>query len=244
MAQQLDLQEQEQVDALKAFWKQYGNLITWTSRWCWPSSRASTCSGRSTSATRPARRARCTASCSRRPPPATPSARRSVFGDMKAKSPKTTYTQLGALLAAKAQADKGDTPTPRHLQWVADNGNEENAAVAHLRLAGLLADAKKYDDALKQLALVKPASFARWCPTAAATSSWPRARRRPRSRPTSRPTTACRTRAVPHPGGGQADRARRRAGGLGRLRRRFGSRAMNAADELAHPFAGRRSPAP
>jgi len=30
MAQQLDLQEQEQVDALKAFWKQYGNLITWT----------------------------------------------------------------------------------------------------------------------------------------------------------------------------------------------------------------------
>jgi predicted negative regulator of RcsB-dependent stress response len=29
-----------------------------------------------------------------------------------------------------------------------------------MRLAGLLADAKKYDDALKQLALVKPASFA------------------------------------------------------------------------------------
>ena len=29
MATSLDLQEQEQVDALKAFWKQYGNLITW-----------------------------------------------------------------------------------------------------------------------------------------------------------------------------------------------------------------------
>ena len=29
MAQQLDLQEQEQIDALKAFWGQYGNLITW-----------------------------------------------------------------------------------------------------------------------------------------------------------------------------------------------------------------------
>jgi predicted negative regulator of RcsB-dependent stress response len=29
MATQLDLQEQEQLDALKAFWKQYGNLITW-----------------------------------------------------------------------------------------------------------------------------------------------------------------------------------------------------------------------
>jgi histidyl-tRNA synthetase len=30
MATQLDLQEQEQLDALKAFWKKYGNLITWT----------------------------------------------------------------------------------------------------------------------------------------------------------------------------------------------------------------------
>jgi hypothetical protein len=27
--QPLDLQEQEQLDALKAFWKTYGNLITW-----------------------------------------------------------------------------------------------------------------------------------------------------------------------------------------------------------------------
>lgn len=30
MATPLDLQEQEQVDAIKSFWKQYGNLITWT----------------------------------------------------------------------------------------------------------------------------------------------------------------------------------------------------------------------
>jgi len=29
MSTQLDLQEQEQLDALKAFWKTYGNLITW-----------------------------------------------------------------------------------------------------------------------------------------------------------------------------------------------------------------------
>ena len=29
MATSLDLQEQEQLDALKAFWKQYGNLVTW-----------------------------------------------------------------------------------------------------------------------------------------------------------------------------------------------------------------------
>ena len=29
MATHLDLEEQEQLEDLKAFWKQYGNLITW-----------------------------------------------------------------------------------------------------------------------------------------------------------------------------------------------------------------------
>jgi predicted negative regulator of RcsB-dependent stress response len=160
MAQQLDLQEQEQVDALKAFWKQYGNLITWTITLAlaafagynfWlkherdQSAQASTMYGElqtAAAAGDPKRVAQ-------------------VFGDMKARVPKTSYAQLGALLAAKVQADKGDVANATaNLQWVADTGNEENAAVAHIRLAGLLADAKKFDDALKQLALVKSASFA------------------------------------------------------------------------------------
>ena len=160
MAQQLDLQEQEQVDALKAFWAKYGNLITWTITLAlaafagynfWlkherdQAAQASTMYGElqaAAAAGDPKRAAQ-------------------VFGDMKARVPKTSYAQLGALLAAKVQADKGDIANATaNLQWVADNGNEENAAVAHIRLAGLLADAKKYDDALKQLALVKPAAFA------------------------------------------------------------------------------------
>ena len=160
MAQQLDLQEQEQIDALKAFWAKYGNLIMWTvtlvlaafAAWTWwqkierdRGSVASTMYGelQSAAAAGDAKRAA------------------QILGDMKSKASKTTYTQLGALLAARTQADKGDTVNATaNLQWVADNGNEENAAVAHLRLAGLLADAKKYDDALKELVLVKPASFA------------------------------------------------------------------------------------
>ena len=160
MAQQLDLQEQEQIDALKAFWGRYGNLIMWTvtlvlaafAAWTWwqkierdRGNVASTMYGelQSAAAAGDAKRAA------------------QILGDMKSKSSKTTYTQLGALLTAKTQADKGDTVNATaNLQWVADNGNEENAAVAHLRLAGLLADAKKYDDALKELVLVKPASFA------------------------------------------------------------------------------------
>ena len=159
MAQQLDLQEQEQIDALKAFWAKYGNLITWTvtlilaafagyNFWLKHerdlASQASTLYGELQSAA--------TAGDAKRAA--------QILGDMKAKAPKTTYTQLGALLTAKTQSDKGDAVNASaNLQWVADNGNDENAAVAHLRLAGLLADAKKYDDALKQLALVKPAAF-------------------------------------------------------------------------------------
>ena len=160
MAQQLDLQEQEQVDALKAFWATYGNLIMWTitlvlaafagySFWNKSqrdkASQASTLYGELQAAAQAGDDKRAA----------------QIFGDMKAKAPKTTYTQFGALLAAKTQADKGDAVNATaNLRWVADNGNEENAAVAHIRLAGLLADAKKYDDALKELALVKPASFA------------------------------------------------------------------------------------
>ena len=160
MAQQLDLQEQEQVDALKAFWARYGNLIMWAVtlvlaafagyNWWQKTERdkaaaASTMYGelQTAAAAGDARRAA------------------QILGDMKSKAGKTTYAQLGALLTAKVQADKGaPADATANLQWVADNGNPENAAVAHLRLAGLLADAKKYDDALKQLALVKPASFA------------------------------------------------------------------------------------
>ena len=160
MAQQLDLQEQEQVDALKAFWAKYGNLIMWAvtlvlaafAGWSYwmkldrdKASSASTMYGELQTAA----------------DAGDPKRAAQIFGDMQAKAPKTTFTQLGALLLAKTQSDKGDAVNATaNLQWVADNGNDENAAVAHMRLAGLLADAKKYDDALKQLALVKPASFA------------------------------------------------------------------------------------
>ena len=39
----------------------------------------------------------------------------------------------------------------RALAWVADKGDDEYRSIAHLRLAGLLLDTKKYEDALKQL---------------------------------------------------------------------------------------------
>jgi len=170
MAQQLDLQEQEQVDALKAFWAQYGNLITWTLtivlalyaayngvNWLQRSKalQASTMYGDVEMAMQAGDADRAG----------------HIFSDMKAKTvvpflpraiaPMSAYTQQAGLLAARVQSQKGQTANAiASLQWVADNGNAENAAVARLRLAGLLADTKKPDEALRQLDLITLPSFA------------------------------------------------------------------------------------
>jgi len=169
MAQQLDLQEQEQVDALKAFWDRHGNLIIWTvtivlalfAAWQFTLKgqrdaglQASTLYANLEDAARAgdAKRAG------------------QVFADMKAQAstwkpkaiaPVPSYTQQGGLLAAKVLSEKGQTADAiAALQWVADNGNPENASVARLRIAGLFADDKKYDDALKQLDQVTGTAFA------------------------------------------------------------------------------------
>jgi tetratricopeptide (TPR) repeat protein len=57
------------------------------------------------------------------------------------------------LLAAKVQYDKSQHEVARgSLQWVADNATEaEYRTIARLRLAGVLLDEKKHDDALRQL---------------------------------------------------------------------------------------------
>jgi predicted negative regulator of RcsB-dependent stress response len=152
MATPLDLQEQEQIDQLKAFWNQYGNLITWTltlalagfaawNGWNWwqreQSVKASALYdeldrvAQAGDAERVAR----------------------AFGDLKQRFPRTLQVQQGALLAAKVQADKGQADAAlATLAWVANNaGEEEYRIVARLRAAGLLMDKKQYDEALKQL---------------------------------------------------------------------------------------------
>ncbi len=161
MATPLDLQEQEQLDDLKAFWKQYGNLITWVltavllafASWngwnLWQRDQATKASGlydaldvvvQSGDATKAAQ----------------------VFNDLRERHPRTAFAQQGALLTAKLQFDKGQTDPARvTLAWVADNAVEdEYRSVARLRLAALLLDAKQYDDAIKQLDGAKSPAFA------------------------------------------------------------------------------------
>ena len=152
MATHLDLEEQEQLDQIKAFWKQYGNLITWVliavlagfaawNGWNWwqreQSAKASAMFDELDKATQAGDVAKAAG----------------VFADMKERFPRTTFTQQGALLAAKLQFDKGELDAAAAtLGWVGDNAAEpEYQSAARLRLAGLLLDQKKYDEALKAL---------------------------------------------------------------------------------------------
>jgi predicted negative regulator of RcsB-dependent stress response len=57
---------------------------------------------------------------------------------------------MAALSAARASFESGDLGAAKtQLQWVIDNAKEDEMRdVARLRLAGVLLDEKKYDDAL------------------------------------------------------------------------------------------------
>ena len=152
MATHLDLEEQEQLDQLKAFWKRWGNLITliliavlgaaaaWNG-WQWyqrdqavkASSMYDELELAATS--NDAERAGL------------------VFNDLKSRYPRTAYAQQAGLLAAKVQFEKGQLEAASAtLTWVGENAAEpEYRVLARLRLAGILLEQKKLDEALKQL---------------------------------------------------------------------------------------------
>lgn len=64
--------------------------------------------------------------------------------------PGTFHATEAALLAAKISFEVRDFAAARsHLQWAADKGKVQFRPVAQLRLATVLLEEKKYDDALK-----------------------------------------------------------------------------------------------
>ena len=161
MASHLDLEEQEQLDELKHFWKKYGNLITWLliavmgayAGWngyqYWQrqqSSKASALydelekSALSGDAVKLER----------------------AWSDMKERFPSTTFAAQSALLAAKAFqiADKPD-PAKAALQWASESASDQGSAqLARLRLANLQAQQKAYEEALKTLSKPFDPAFA------------------------------------------------------------------------------------
>ncbi len=76
------------------------------------------------------------------------------------KYPSTFYATDAQLMAAKAAFDADAlTEAKTHLQWVVDKGQASHQVVARVRLAAVLFDEKKYDDALKTLEAIKADAF-------------------------------------------------------------------------------------
>ena len=160
MAKHLDLEEQEQLDALKHFWNRWGNLITWVlivalgayaawNGWQYWERRQGALSSalyeeidRSAEAGDVARLER-------------------ALVDMKDKYGGTAYAAHGALLAAKVLQDKAKPAEAKAaLAWVADKAPDDGLrAVARLRLASLQTGEKAYDEALKTLSASFPPQY-------------------------------------------------------------------------------------
>jgi len=148
----LDLEEQEQLDQLKHYWNQYGNAITWiliavfgsVAAWngwhYWERRQSAQASylydevDRAASSGDAARVEQ-------------------AFNDIKNRFGRTAYAQQAGLVAGRVLEEKGKPDAAKAaLQWVASDANDEGLqAVARLRLAAMLVEAKDYDGALKQL---------------------------------------------------------------------------------------------
>lgn len=160
MATSLDLQEQEQLDAVKAFWNRYGNLITWVlvlalgafSAWYGWQAYQRDQGEKAGALFDEVDRAAAAGDADK--------AGR-AFADLRQRYPGTAYAEQAGLLAAKAQFEKGKADDARaSLAWVAENGKEaEMRTVARLRLAALQAEAKQFDEALKTLDAAKAEGF-------------------------------------------------------------------------------------
>ncbi len=156
-----DLEEQEQIDELKTWWKQYGNLVTaivvalalgvagWQTWNWWQRSQTAQAAAvygtlQQAAAAHDAKRSR------------------EAAGELIDKFSGTRYAGLAALLSAKVQFETGDLKTAKlQYAWAAEQARDpEQRDLARLRLAVVLLDEKSYDEALKQLTVEPTAPFA------------------------------------------------------------------------------------
>ncbi len=156
-----DLEEQEKLDAIKAWWARYGTLVVtlaaavalaWGGWWGWKAyqaHRANQAMGYFEALEDAARLGGADSAVRIKTAAAT----------LREEYPATGYATRGALVAAQAlQAQKDDAGAREQLEWLAGQGkNPSMQAVARLRLAGMMLDQKQYDAALAQLNNPPPA---------------------------------------------------------------------------------------
>lgn len=148
----LDLEEQEQLAALKAWWKEYGNLIilvvtgaaiaigAWQGWRVYQRTQAQQASVVYETLARAADAGDLKAV-------------REASGSLAENYTRTLYAQLGALVAARFYFDRSDLKNAKvQLQWVIErSGSPDLQTIARLRLAAILLDEGAHDDALKML---------------------------------------------------------------------------------------------
>lgn len=156
-----DLEEQEQIEDLRAWWATYGKYVSaavvaaalvviGVQGWRWYQGTQAEKASALYQAVSQAARA---GDLAKAKDPATQIVER--FG-------ATAYAPRAALLYAKLLYDAGDkTAAKTQLQWVVDHaGEDELKAIARFRLAQVLLDEKQYDEALKTLDVKTDEAFA------------------------------------------------------------------------------------
>ena len=147
-----DLEEQEQLADLKAFWNKYGNLLTWVliavlgsyaayNFWNYHQRNQASDASVLYEELQKSLADKDNVKVQR------------IAADVESKFGSTAYGAMAALAAAKGAFDANDLKTAKvQLQWAIDHGTDEYKSIAKLRLAGVLLDEKAYDDGLKLLA--------------------------------------------------------------------------------------------
>lgn len=155
-----DLEEQEQIDALKAWWKHNGRLVllavvaaalaaSAVSGWRWYKQHQNEQASALYSALEKAMRSADAAQV------------KALAAQVIDQYPRTAYGPMAALIAAKINFDAGDLKSAGgQLEWAAEHARDaETRAVAQLRLATVRLDEKQYDQALALLERGHPEAY-------------------------------------------------------------------------------------
>lgn len=157
----LDLEEQQQLDNLKAFWAKWGNLISgvltvvvlaaagWN-LWSEWQRREAQAAGKTFDAVETAVQGKDLKAAG------------DLLAQMQAEHPRTTYTTQAALLLAQAQVGQSKPEDAvKTLAWVTTKGQPQVLReLAQLRLSGLHLEAGRYAEAESALASIQEPAYA------------------------------------------------------------------------------------
>ncbi|KMN36271.1 MULTISPECIES: YfgM family protein [Chromobacterium] len=155
-----DLQEQEQIDSIKAFWQQWGKLIAGVlaaSAIAYLGFKGYRYYQEDQAQKAAAAYENVDAAVTAKDIAKLKSAVTLLQNDFGS----TAYATRGSLILAKAAFDKSDLALAKsQLEWVLANSKDVSvSAIARLRLASLLLDQKTYDAAIAELNKEHPAGF-------------------------------------------------------------------------------------